>query len=61
MGKKLSEYSFEDQMKFYRLLDLQRKLRAFDYNVLDLKYLDLLRAEVAEVLTDKYNIKEEVK
>ena len=56
MPKKLSEYSFDDQMNFYRLLDLQSKLRAFDYDKLGLKYLDTLRAEVVQLLRDKYGI-----
>jgi hypothetical protein len=53
---KLSDYSFDDQMNYFRLLDLQGKLRAFDYDKLGLKYLDTLRAEVAQLLKDKYGV-----
>jgi len=43
--------------RMLRLLDLQSKLMAFDYDDLELDNLQPLREEVAEVLREEYNIK----
>jgi hypothetical protein len=51
----MSEISFKESTRYFRLLDLERKLKAIDYNVLDLKYLDLLRIEVEDRLKEFHN------
>ena len=58
MGKKLSGYSFQDQTNFIRLLDLRGKLRYVGWDTLGLKNLDPLRGEVAQVLKEKYGVKD---
>ncbi len=39
---------FDESMNYLVLLDLQSKLKRFDYNKLELKSLDVLRNEVNE-------------
>lgn len=45
-----NKIGFSESIKFFRLLDLQRKLRAFDYNTLELENLEPLRKEVDDRL-----------
>ena len=55
---KIDKMSLDESFKLFTLLDLRGTLRYLKLNDHDLKYLDLLRAEINTVLKNKYNIKD---